>query len=156
MASTEEILQLASKLGQLLATHPAAGKLEQAMRKIEADPQAQRAMADFNRLLQTLGDKEAAGQPIEPAEKQQLEKLQAGVIRNPALRDFQVAQMDYADLMRRVDEAMYGTAQGGGAGGSGGGSGGGGADAPASIITTAAPGSSAPILNPDVLRGARG
>ena len=42
------------------------------------------------------------------ADKQQLEKLQSAVIRNPTLRDFQVRQMDHLDLMRRVDEAMSG------------------------------------------------
>ena len=30
------------------------------------------------------------------------------MIRNPLLRDFQMAQMDYLDLMRKVDEAMAG------------------------------------------------
>lgn len=142
MASTEEILQTAGKLGQMLATHPAAKKLEDVVRRLEADPAAQRVMADLNRMMQKLQEKEMTGQPIEVAEKRALDELQTAVIRNATLRDFQMAQMEYADLMRRVDEAMYGNA--------------GGADAGPGIVTATNPAAAAPIINPDVIRGARG
>lgn len=109
MANTEEILSDARELGKKIATHAAAAKLEEAIRKLQADVEAQRALNDFNRHMAKLSEKEAAGQPIEVADKQQLEKLQGAVIRNPLLRDLQIAQMDYSDLMRKVDEAMAGT-----------------------------------------------
>ena len=145
-ASTDEILQTAAKLGEMLATHPAAKKLEDVVRRLEADTAAQRVMADLNRTMQKLQEKEMTGQPIEVAEKRQLDELQTAVIRNATLRDFQMAQMEYADLMRRVDEAMYG--QQGGAGGGG--------DAGPGIVTAPSGAGASPIINPDVIRGARG
>ena len=98
----------ARDLGKLIATHDAARKFEDILTKLQADTEAQRVLNDFNRALQRLGQKEAQGQPIEVAEKRQLEDLQNKVIRNPLLAKFQMAQMDYLDLMRKVDEAMSG------------------------------------------------
>jgi len=108
MATTQEILSAAEALGKLIAQHSAAKKFEDTVKKLQGDVEAQRVLNDYNRHLQKLGEKEASGKAIEVADKQHLEKLQQGVIRNPTLRDFQVAQMDYLDLMRRVDEAMQG------------------------------------------------
>ena len=118
MATTQDSLAAAKELGKLIATHESAAKFEQAMRKIEGDIEAQRLMNDYNRQMTKLAEKEAAGKPIEVEDKRQLEKLQAGIARNATLREFQMRQMDYLDLMRRVDEAMAGDQaqpQGGGA-----------------------------------------
>lgn len=134
MASTDDILSKARELGELIQQHEAAKKLEDVLKRLEQDEQAQRALNDYNRHLQTLAEKQQQGKPIEVEEKQQLEQLQKQVVMNPLLRDFQTAQMDYVDLMRKVDEAMTGRT--GGAGGAG-------AEA------------TAPLVNPDLsnLRG---
>ena len=140
MATTQEILDAAKQLGKLITQHETAKKFEEAVRKLQNDIDAQRVLTDYNRHLQKLGEKEAEGKPIEVADKQQLEKLQAAVIRNPTLRDFQVRQMDHLDLMRRVDEAMSGgpmTEQAVP-----------GADGAAGLVMGA--GSASPLVNPDV------
>lgn len=121
MATTEDILKRARELGDLIQGHPAAKKLETVLGKLQADLEAQRAMTDYNRLLQTLGEKETAGQPIEVDDKKKLEAAQKAVMRSATLRDFQVAQMDYLDLMRKVDEAIEGAAPGSGGGAASGG-----------------------------------
>lgn len=108
MATTEEILSKARELGDLIARHPATKKLEDLITRLQADTDAQRAMTDYNRQLESLAEKEAAGQPVEVEDKRKLESLQMAVIRNPLLRDFQMVQMDYLDLLRRVDETMQG------------------------------------------------
>lgn len=106
MSTTEEILTKARELGDLIAAHPATKKMEELTKKLESDTDAQRAMTDYNRQLQTVAEKEQAGQPIEVEDKRKLESLQMAVIKNPLLRDLQVVQMDYLDLLRRVDETM--------------------------------------------------
>ena len=106
MASTQEIIDAARHLGKLIAQHPAATKMEAVLNAIEDDREAQRALTDFNRHMETVAEKQQKGQPIEVEDKRKLEELQKAVVRNKALRDMQVAQMDYADLMRQVDEAM--------------------------------------------------
>jgi cell fate (sporulation/competence/biofilm development) regulator YlbF (YheA/YmcA/DUF963 family) len=125
MATTADILAAAEKLGEQLAQHDAAKKLESALKALQSNVESQRVLNDYNRHLQSLGEKEAAGRPIEVEDKHKLESLQKAVIMNPLLRQFQTAQMDYVDLLRRVDDAMLGkssvaaeaglTAAGGGA-----------------------------------------
>lgn len=124
MPSTQEIIAEAQKLGDLIAQHDAAKKLESALKALQNNVESQRVLNDYNRHLQALGEKEAAGRPIEVADKHKLETLQKAVIMNPLLRGFQTAQMDYVDLLRKVDDAMLGksiaadaglTASGGGA-----------------------------------------
>lgn len=116
MATTDEILDKARELGDLIAEHPSAKKLESVLQRLQGDTEAQRAMTDYERHLRTLSEKQESGRPIEVDDKRKLEKLQMAVIKNPILRDMQVAQMDYLDLMRRVDEAIQGQAPAPGSG----------------------------------------
>jgi len=106
MASTEQILQAARELGKLLASHEAAARFEAVIQKLQSDTEAQRLLNDYNRQMTTIAEKEATGKPIEVADKHQLQSLQQQVSANAMLRELQMAQMDYLDLMRRVDEAM--------------------------------------------------
>ena len=112
MPTTDDILKKARELGDLIAEHPAAKKLEDLLQRLQNDTEAQRVMTDYERHVRTVAEKEQQGKPIEVEDKQKLKKLQMGVIRNPILRDLQTAQMDYLDLMRRVDEAMQGQTPG--------------------------------------------
>lgn len=106
MAGTDQILTKARELGKLIAEHDAARKLADAVDRLKDDADAQRALNDFSRHLNALAEKQAAGKPIEVDDKRKLEQLQLAVAKNPLLRDLQVLQMDYLDLMRRVDDAI--------------------------------------------------
>lgn len=115
MASTQEIITAATDLGKLIASHDSAKRFEDVLKKLSQDVDAQRLLNDLNRHATKISQKEMQGQPIEVHEKHEIEKLRQSVARNAVLRDFQVAQMDYVDLMRQVDEAMAGRTGGSGA-----------------------------------------
>ncbi len=106
MATKQEIIDAATTLGKLIADHSVGQKLENAIGKLEKDIDAQRELTDYQRFIQTLGEKEAAGKPIEVEEKQKLQTLQNAVVQNLTLQQFQMAQMDYLDLMREVDQII--------------------------------------------------
>jgi cell fate (sporulation/competence/biofilm development) regulator YlbF (YheA/YmcA/DUF963 family) len=106
MSTTEKITEQAAALGKLLSEHEVVKTLRSATKSFDNDQATQRAIMDFNRLLQTIAHKEQAGQPIEVEDKRKLRSAQDAVIMNPLLRTYQKAQMDYADLLRKVDEAM--------------------------------------------------
>ncbi len=108
MATDDQIMKAAGELGELLGKHPKVGRLEAAISKLKEDVEAQRALNDLNRHLQTVAEKEMSGQPIEVADKRKLQELQTSVVHNLVLQEFQLAQMDYVDLVRRLDDAMYG------------------------------------------------
>ncbi len=106
MADTEAILRKARELGELIAQHETVARFDAAVKALREDTEAQRAVTDLNRHLEKLSQKQAENKPIEVEDKRRLESLQTAVVRNAVLRDFQTAQMDYVDLLRRVDEAV--------------------------------------------------
>lgn len=108
MASEQDILEQATQLGKLIADHDATKQLETASKAFEADVNSQRAMTDYQRFAQTLQQKAQSGGAIEVEDKQKLEQLQQAVITNPLLANMQRAEMDYLDLLRKVDGAIVG------------------------------------------------
>jgi cell fate (sporulation/competence/biofilm development) regulator YlbF (YheA/YmcA/DUF963 family) len=109
MATTQEIVRAAQALGKLIASHPMSQRFDLVVTKLRQDTDAQRILTDFNRMAEKIAQKEAAGQPIEVEEKRQVEKLRTEMIRNSLLGELQMAQMDYLDLMRQVDDAISGS-----------------------------------------------
>ena len=108
MVSTDQIMTAATDLGKLIAEHDAAKKFDALVKRLRDDTEAQRVLNDYNRHLTMIQEKETSGKPIEVADKHKLESLQGAMVQNALLRDFQLVQMDYMDLMRKVDEAMQG------------------------------------------------
>lgn len=106
MATTQEIVDAAHSLGQLLASHSAVSDIESSVKALQSDVDAQALLNDFNRFVNVLGEKEASGQPIEVADKRKLEALQSSLATNLTVRRFQTSQMDYLDLRRKIDEAI--------------------------------------------------
>lgn len=149
MADTQTIIDAAKKIGKMVSAHEATKRLESSLKSLESDPDAQNTIAEFNKHLQALAQKEQAGKPIEPEDKRKLESLQQSVVMNINLRNFQMAQMDYVDLLRKVDEAITGesgdamSAIGAGGEGGGGDPAGGQGQGPAA----------SPLVNPDLMGG---
>lgn len=108
MATTQEILDSAQALGKQIGTHEASIKFEKSLKALQADVEAQRLLNDYQRHMAKIAEKESKGDPIEVEDKRQLEDLQSQVVNHPTLRDLQVSQMDYLDLMRQVDESISG------------------------------------------------
>ena len=111
MASDETLIKSARELGEQLGKNPKVARLEAAIKKLREDTEAQRALNDLNRHLNAVAQKEMSGQPIEVADKQKLRDLQNTVVHNLVLREFQLAQMDYVDLVRKLDDATYGSSE---------------------------------------------
>lgn len=106
MANEKDILEQATKLGELIAEHEATQKLESAAKAFEADAASQQALSEYQRFAQTLQQKAQQGGAIEVEDKQKLEQMQQAVIANPLLANMQRAEMDYLDLLRKVDGAI--------------------------------------------------
>ena len=99
-------MKAAQDLGKLIADHPATEKYEAMVKKLKDDVEAQRVLNDYQRHLATIAEKESQRQPIEVDDKKKVQTLHDQVVSHPLLRDLQIVQMDYLDLIRRVDEAM--------------------------------------------------
>ena len=106
MPDSPTVIEAARQLGRLLAQHPAVQKLESLMQQLDEDREARRLQTDLTRHRETLAEKQREGKPIEVDDKRRLETLQQSVAAHPLLRDLQMAQMDYLDLMRQVDQQI--------------------------------------------------
>jgi cell fate (sporulation/competence/biofilm development) regulator YlbF (YheA/YmcA/DUF963 family) len=120
---TDQIMQEAEKLGQLVAQHPAVGRYKQAQRAVAEDADAGRLLADFDRQLETLGRQEQAGMPVTDAQRMQLESLQSRIISHLKIKALNMAQVEFVDLLRRITQTIQRPLASGGAGGGGAGPG---------------------------------
>ena len=122
---TDQIIQEAEKLGQLVAQHPAVARYKQAQKAVAEDPEAGRLLADFDRQLETLGRQEQSGMQVTDAQRMQLESLQGRIISHIKIKALNMAQVEFVDLLRKVTQTIQrplaeqptGASAGAGAGG---------------------------------------
>ncbi len=120
----EEILERARKLGQAMHQHPRFKAYVEASEKLHHDPAAAKVMKAYNEVAAKVAEKERGNQPIEVEEKRELEARRQAVASNMTVKRFMQAQADYAEFMRKVNDAIYSQLlppQGGGGAAPGGG-----------------------------------
>ena len=103
---TDQIMQEAEKLGQLVAQHPAVARYKQAQKSVAEDPEAGRLLADFDRQLETLGRQEQSGMPVTDAQRMQLESLQGRIISHIKIKALNMAQVEFVDLLRKITQTI--------------------------------------------------
>jgi cell fate (sporulation/competence/biofilm development) regulator YlbF (YheA/YmcA/DUF963 family) len=96
----------AEKLGKMLREHPAVERYRQTQQTVSADAEAQRSLAEFDRQLETLARQEQAGMPVTDAQRQQLEALQSRIVSNIKVKALNMAQVEFIDLLRRVNQTI--------------------------------------------------
>lgn len=126
MPDTQEILDAAENVGKMVAQHPAVERYRQAQKSLTEDPDAARLLNDFNRQIMTLSRQEEAGMPVTDAQRHQLEALQAQLASHLKVKNLNLAQVEFMDLLRRVSDSIRkqvaeATGMGGGPGDGGGG-----------------------------------
>jgi cell fate (sporulation/competence/biofilm development) regulator YlbF (YheA/YmcA/DUF963 family) len=129
---TNQILAEADKLGRLVAQHPAVERYKNAQKAVAEDPDANRTMAEFERQLESLARQEQSGMPVTDAQRAQLENLQSRIVSNVKVKNLNMAQVDFIDLLRKVNQTVQSkVVEAGGMGGGGAAGGTGGRGAPA-------------------------
>ncbi len=106
MAEDYVLLAEARKLGELIGNQDAIKNYKELSRQLELDVGARSLLEQFEQLMEQLATKEASMQPIEIAEKQMAQSLQQSVSIHPLLKKLIAAQMEYMELMRKVQEGI--------------------------------------------------
>jgi len=106
MADTTEIMDLANKLGDLVAIHPAVQKYKDAQKSVAAAPEAGRMLADFEKELMNLSRQEQAGMAVSEPQQQKLQQLQARIVSNLRIKALNIAEVDFYDMLRKVNQAV--------------------------------------------------
>ncbi len=103
----DEITEQAKRLGELIRTHPRYVMLRASDEAVRADKTATDALEAYNKAAAEIARKEAATEPVEVAEKRQLQRLHNAVAANETIKAFTLAQADYAELMRRMNDTIF-------------------------------------------------
>jgi len=101
---TQQVMEAAEKLGQLLAQHPAVEKYKAAQKAVTDDAEASRLLGEFDRQIEALSRMEQSGHPVTDAQKIQLETLQSRLVSNLKVKNWNIAQVEFVDLLRKVGQ----------------------------------------------------
>jgi cell fate (sporulation/competence/biofilm development) regulator YlbF (YheA/YmcA/DUF963 family) len=106
VADTNQVMEAATKLGGLIGTHPSVQSYRELTRQMDLDISARTLLGQFEQMMENLAQKEASGMPIEVADKRNVEQLQQSIAIHPLLKKLMAAQVEYMDLMRKVQETI--------------------------------------------------
>jgi cell fate (sporulation/competence/biofilm development) regulator YlbF (YheA/YmcA/DUF963 family) len=103
---TQTILDAAESLSKLVADHPAVARYKSAQKSVSDDPEAGRMLAEFDRQIETLGRQEQQGVPVSEAQRAALESLQSRIISHIKIKNLNMAQVEFVDLLRKVNQTI--------------------------------------------------
>jgi cell fate (sporulation/competence/biofilm development) regulator YlbF (YheA/YmcA/DUF963 family) len=101
---TQQIMDAAEKLGQMLKEHPAVERFKAAQKAVADDPEAGRLLAEFEKQIEALARQEQTGRPITDAQRMQLEALQSKIVSHIKIKNLNLAQVEFVDLLRKVSQ----------------------------------------------------
>ncbi len=104
----DDAMELAGRLGSLLADHPRTKALRTATAAVEADAEARRLQEEYAHAAETLHGLEHEGRPVEPEQKRLVATLADRVRRCAPLQRLLKAHADFAELMEGVQRAIGG------------------------------------------------
>jgi cell fate (sporulation/competence/biofilm development) regulator YlbF (YheA/YmcA/DUF963 family) len=103
---TQQIMDEAEKLGQLVTQHPLIARYKQAQKALADDPDANRLLADFERQIETFSRQEQQGMPVTDGQRMQLESLQGRIVSNAKIKAWNQAQVEFVDLLRKISQTI--------------------------------------------------
>jgi cell fate (sporulation/competence/biofilm development) regulator YlbF (YheA/YmcA/DUF963 family) len=101
---TQQIMDEAAKVGQLVAQHPAVARYKEARRAVDQDAEASRMLSELDRQIESLTRQSQAGMPPTDAQQQQLEALQGRIVSHIKIKALNMAQVEFVDLLRKVNQ----------------------------------------------------
>jgi cell fate (sporulation/competence/biofilm development) regulator YlbF (YheA/YmcA/DUF963 family) len=116
---TPQIMEAAEKLSQMVADHPSTARYKAAQKAVADDADATRLLGEFDQQIERLARQEQSGMPITDAQRQQLESLQSRIVSHIKIKNLNLAQVDFIDLLRKINQTIQRplTESAGGAGG---------------------------------------
>lgn len=103
---TQQILDEAAKIGELLLQHPAIIRYKQARKSVEDDSEATRLLGELDRAVDTIGRQRQAGIPPTDAQQQSIEALQNKIVSHIKIKALNMAQVEFVDLLRKITQTI--------------------------------------------------
>jgi cell fate (sporulation/competence/biofilm development) regulator YlbF (YheA/YmcA/DUF963 family) len=105
-ADMDQIMKDADKLGQLVAQHPSVTKYKAAQKALESDADAKQLLTQFQQAFETLLRQEQSGMPVSEQQQRQLESLQMKMSSHLKIKAYNIAQVEFVDLLRKVGQTF--------------------------------------------------
>jgi len=102
----EKAIELAEQLGKAISQSPQALALRTAREHFASHPDLVQLLRDYQMQADKIAQLERENKPIEVEDKHKLEELHNKLIAAEPFKKLTSAQVEYIDLMRRVNEAM--------------------------------------------------
>jgi cell fate (sporulation/competence/biofilm development) regulator YlbF (YheA/YmcA/DUF963 family) len=103
-ADTQQVLDAAQKVADLIATHPAVEKFKQAQKSLQDDPDASRLLQDFNSVIMQISHNERAGLPPTDEQQRKFQALQTQIASHLKFKSYSMAEYELTELMRKVSQ----------------------------------------------------
>ena len=100
------IIELAERLGKAISESPQAAALRTARDEMGKQPEIDQLLKDFRTQNEKIAALEAEGKPVEVDDKHKFQELHDKLVANEVFKKFTAAQVEYVDLMRKVNQAM--------------------------------------------------
>ena len=102
----DAITEMAEKLGKAIAESPAAAKLRECRKALNQQPELLQTLKEYQEQAQKVGQLEEQNKPIEVEDKRRLQERHDTLVANDVFKRFTAAQVDYVDLMRKVNSVL--------------------------------------------------
>jgi len=103
---TQQLMDEATKIGQLAAQHPIVTRYKQARETVDKDPEANRLLADLDRQIEALTRQQQAGMQVTDAQQHQLEVMQSKIVSHIKIKALNMAQVEFVDLLRKITQTI--------------------------------------------------
>ena len=105
--SEAKIIQLAETLGKTLAERPETIRLHETRQALQDDSDTSELLKQYQQQVETVAQMERDQKPIEVDDKHKLQDLEDRLLGSELFKKFTAAQVDYADLMLKVNQAIH-------------------------------------------------
>jgi cell fate (sporulation/competence/biofilm development) regulator YlbF (YheA/YmcA/DUF963 family) len=102
----EQIIALAERLGKAIAASPQAAAMRAARDELDKDKDVSAVLEEFQKQSQKIARLEEENKPVEVEDKHKLRDLREKLAASETFKKYSAAQVEYVDLMRKVDEAL--------------------------------------------------
>ncbi len=102
----DDILQAAQRLGTAIAQSPQGAGLRAARKELDSQPEVKKLMEDFRRQSERIAALERDKKPVEVEDKHKRQEINDRLVGNDLFKKYMAAQVEYLDLMRKVDAAL--------------------------------------------------
>src|SRR5271154_2094980 len=103
---TQQIMDEAAKVGELVAQHPVVARYKQARKAVEEDAEASRLLAELDRPVESLARQHQSGMPPTDAQQQSVEALQSKIVSHLKIKALNMAQVEFVDLLRKITQTI--------------------------------------------------